>query len=81
MTNVITGTKITGTQTSTEDNLAGQCDAHATHPFKMALRTPGLAVAPSIKQEGFTERLSQEYPISAKSDDQNAMGIQLLTLI
>lgn len=44
MTNVITGNKITGTQTSTEDNLAGQCDAHATHPFKMALRTPGLAV-------------------------------------
>lgn len=77
----ITGTKITGTQTSTEDNLAEQCDAHATQLFKMALRTPGLAVAPSIKQEGFTEKLSQEYPIAAKSDDQHVMGIQMLTLI
>lgn len=47
----------------------------------MALRTPGVAVVPSIKREGFTERLSQEYPIAAKSDDQHVMGIQLLTLI
>lgn len=47
-------------KTSTEDNLAGQYDAHTTHLSKMALRTPGFAVAPSIKQEGFTERLSQE---------------------